>query len=104
MGKTTSTANLAAALAGKGHRVLAIDGDPQGSLTLSFGTDPLEVAATIGDAMLTDVPLPAAPTPVPGLDLCPATRLLADAEMHLMPPGRARAVSRPLPGGDPRSL
>jgi chromosome partitioning protein len=37
VGKTTSVANIAAALAERGERVLAVDCDPQGSLTLSLG-------------------------------------------------------------------
>ena len=38
--KTTTTLNLAVALAEKGHRVLAVDMDPQGNLTMSQGIDP----------------------------------------------------------------
>jgi chromosome partitioning protein len=40
VGKTTTTINLAYALAQKGQRVLCIDGDPQASLTVYFGHDP----------------------------------------------------------------
>jgi chromosome partitioning protein len=43
VGKTTSTINLAYALASKGQRVLAIDADPQGSLTVYFGYNPDEL-------------------------------------------------------------
>ena len=38
--KTTTTLNLAAAFAEKGHRVLCVDMDPQGNLTMSQGIDP----------------------------------------------------------------
>ena len=38
--KTTTTLNLAVAFAETGHRVLAIDLDPQGNLTMSQGIDP----------------------------------------------------------------
>jgi chromosome partitioning protein len=40
VGKTTTTANLAKALADAGRRVLAVDLDPQASLTIYFGQDP----------------------------------------------------------------
>ena len=97
VGKTTSTANLGAALSRRGLRVLAVDCDPQGSLTLALGTDPVEVAATIGDAMLTGAAIPITSTRVPGLELCPATRLLADAEFQLAPKvGRERYLARTL--------
>ena len=39
VGKSTSTFNLALALARRGKRVLAIDNDPQASLTILFGHD-----------------------------------------------------------------
>ncbi len=97
VGKTTSVANLAAALAAAGHRVLAVDCDPQGSLTLALGIDPLEVTATIGDAMVSGQPVPLRATQVPGLELCPATRLLADVEFDLAPRvGRERFLARTL--------
>jgi len=41
--QTTTTRNLAAALAARGRKVLVIDLDPQGHLTLSFGVDPLKL-------------------------------------------------------------
>ncbi len=47
VGKTTTTVNLAAALAERGRRVLAVDLDPQGSLTISFGYQPDEQGTTI---------------------------------------------------------
>lgn len=37
VGKTTTSVNLGIGLASEGHRVLLIDGDPQGSLTISLG-------------------------------------------------------------------
>src|SRR2546423_4215594 len=43
VGKTTTTRNLGAALATRGRKVLLIDLDPQGHLTLSFGIDPLNL-------------------------------------------------------------
>lgn len=97
VGKTTSVANLAAAFARCGKRVLVVDCDPQGSLTLALGIDPVEVTTTIGDAMLQGTPIPITRTEVPNLDLCPATRLLADAEFQLAPKvGRERYLARTL--------
>jgi chromosome partitioning protein len=51
VGKTTTTVNLAAALAERGRRVLAVDLDPQASLTLSLGFKVSELSKTISDAL-----------------------------------------------------
>ena len=40
VGKTTTAANLAVALASRGQRVLGIDLDPQAHLTINFGVEP----------------------------------------------------------------
>ena len=57
--KTTSTVNLGVGLANQGHRVLLIDADPQGSLTISLGVknpDDLDASlATVMDAVIDDV-------------------------------------------------
>ncbi|MBE3576818.1 MAG: ParA family protein [Limnochordales bacterium] len=47
VGKTTTVVNLAAALAEAGRRVLAVDLDPQGSLTVWSGLEPDELAKTV---------------------------------------------------------
>lgn len=58
VGKTTTTVNLGAELANLGHRVLLIDADPQGSLTVSLGIknpDELEVSlSTLMEAVIRD--------------------------------------------------
>ena len=46
VGKTTTTANLAYALTRKAQRVLAVDLDPQASLTICFGKDPIALEET----------------------------------------------------------
>ena len=57
--KTTSTVNLGVGLANQGHKVLLIDADPQGSLTISLGVknpDDLDASlATVMDAVIDDV-------------------------------------------------
>lgn len=50
-GKTTTTLNLGAALAERGQRVLLIDCDPQGSLTVAMGCDPNRLEYTLQDAI-----------------------------------------------------
>ncbi|HEX7589179.1 MAG TPA: ParA family protein, partial [Anaerolineae bacterium] len=51
VGKTTTTANLAAALVERKHTVLAIDLDPQASLTFSLGITTEDSTKTISDAL-----------------------------------------------------
>ena len=46
VGKTSTTANLGAALARRGHRVFLVDLDPQGGLSASFGLDPYTLRAS----------------------------------------------------------
>jgi chromosome partitioning protein len=50
--KTTTTLNLAVAFAETGHRVLAIDLDPQGNLTMSQGIDPDSVEKSMYDVLV----------------------------------------------------
>ena len=50
--KTTTTLNLAAAFAEKGHRVLCIDLDPQGNLTMSQGIDPDTLEVSMYDVLV----------------------------------------------------
>ena len=58
VGKTTTTLNLGVGLANEGYRVLLIDADPQGSLTVSLGIknpDELDISlATVMDAVINE--------------------------------------------------
>ena len=51
VGKTTSTVSLGAALASYGRRVLLVDFDPQGAISVSFGVNPNELELTIYNAL-----------------------------------------------------
>jgi chromosome partitioning protein len=55
--KTTTTLNLAVAFAESGHRVLCIDLDPQGNLTMSQGIDPDKVENSLYDVLVNDMPI-----------------------------------------------
>lgn len=55
--KTTSTLNLAVALAELGNRVLCIDLDPQGNLTMSQGIDPDKCEKSMYDVLVHDLPI-----------------------------------------------
>jgi chromosome partitioning protein len=85
-GKTTTTAHLAQYLALTGHRVLAVDLDPQASLSSLHGFQPeLDQIKSIYDAIRYDnerVPLTEIiqPTNFPGLDIVPANLELQEYE------------------------
>ncbi len=87
VGKTTSTINLGAALAEAGRRVLLVDLDPQGALSVGLGVNPLQLERTVynllmeSDVTLNDVLLQ---TAVPGLDLLPSNIDLSAAEVQLV--------------------
>ncbi len=96
VGKTTSCISVGAVLADAGYRVLLVDFDPQGSLTVGL-TGAHELPQTIYDALLgqctaQDVLLK---SPVPGMDLLPATIELSAAEMQLVNEvGRDQTLAR----------
>ena len=85
--KTTSTLNVAAALAERGRRVLALDVDPQASLTMATGVDIAALETSVYDLLLDESLSPAAvavPTTIPGVALVPAHPDLAAAELELL--------------------
>jgi chromosome partitioning protein len=55
--KTTTTLNLAVAFKESGYRVLCIDLDPQGNLTMSQGVDPDKVEKSLYDVLVHDMPI-----------------------------------------------
>ncbi|MBM3986157.1 MAG: ParA family protein, partial [Planctomycetes bacterium] len=86
VGKTTTTANLGAALARLGQRVLVCDLDPQCNLTVHLDVDPAGGAPTLyellrGEATLDQVARPARSA---GLWLLPSSVDLAGAELELV--------------------
>lgn len=87
VGKTTTTINLAAALAEYGRRVLIVDFDPQGAASVGLGANPHELDRTVYDllvdrhARIQDL---IRPTEIPGLDLLPANIDLSAAEVQLV--------------------
>lgn len=85
VGKTTTVANLGAALARAGQRVLTVDLDPQGNLSLHLGVEvgpgePSSYGVLIGQH---DVAAAVRPTATPGLEIVPANIDLSGAEMEL---------------------
>jgi chromosome partitioning protein len=55
--KTTTTLNLAVAFKEQGYRVLAVDLDPQGNLTMSQGLNPDEIELSMFDVLVRQVPI-----------------------------------------------
>lgn len=83
--KTTTTMSLGAALAENGKRVLLIDLDTQGNLTLAAGLEPKDLGKTSRDVLLDGEPLNAAisKTRTQELDIVPANNRMDQAESLL---------------------
>ena len=85
VGKTTTTVNLAAALARTPQRVLLVDLDPQGNATMGSGIDKSELDASATDVLLGEVPIAKAIVHTEeGYDLLPGNIDLTAAEIQLM--------------------
>ena len=100
-GKTTTTVNLGVGLARMGKRVLLIDADPQGSLTISLGVkqpDDLPVSlATVMQDIAEDNPIPESGGILrhdEGVDLLPSNIELSGLEMSLVTTMNRESVLR----------
>jgi chromosome partitioning protein len=87
VGKTTTTVNMAAALAQHGQRVLVIDLDPQGNASTALAIDHHRGTPSTYEALVEGLPLADVVQPSPeidGLFVVPATIDLAGAEIELV--------------------
>jgi chromosome partitioning protein len=88
VGKTTSTINLGAALAAAGKRVLLVDFDPQGALSVGLGVKVNEAKPTVFELMMSKSDVQFSDVLISdvakGMDLLPCAMNLAAAEMHLV--------------------
>ena len=94
--KTTTTLNLGVALGELGHRVLLIDLDPQGNLTMSQGMNPDAIERSMFDVLVHRVPISDVIHTVE-VDIAVASIDLAGAELALSAMiGRERALEKAL--------
>jgi chromosome partitioning protein len=87
VGKTTSTINLGAALAELGRRVLLVDFDPQGALSVGLGVQPHQLDRTAYNLLMergTNIDDILLKTSVAGMDLLPSNIDLSAAEVQLV--------------------
>jgi len=94
--KTTTTLNLGVALAEKGQRVLAIDLDPQGNLTMSQGLNPDTIERSMFDVLVHRMPITQV-IETREVDIAVSSIDLAGADMALSSQiGRERALEKGL--------
>jgi chromosome partitioning protein len=94
--KTTTTLNLGVALADKGNRVLTVDLDPQGNLTMSQGWNPDEIERSMFDVLVHKLPITEIIRQAE-VDVAVASIDLAGAELALSSMiGRERALEKAL--------
>ncbi|HEY7264062.1 MAG TPA: ParA family protein [Trebonia sp.] len=87
VGKTTTTINLGATLAEMGRRVLLVDFDPQGALSVGLGIQPHELDATVYNLLMergVTAPDIVLKTNVAGMHLMPSNIDLSGAEVQLV--------------------
>jgi chromosome partitioning protein len=103
--KTTTSVNLGAALALRGHRILLVDIDPQSNLTTGVGIDHRKVAASTYDLLIGESSLEQVvqSTGIKGLECAPASLDLAGAEIELAGAiARERKLAEALAGAEDR--
>ncbi|QDY69990.1 ParA family protein [Qingshengfaniella alkalisoli] len=86
VGKTTTTINLGASLASKGHSVLILDLDPQGNASTGLGIEPDDRKLTTYDLLVDGAKLADVlyPTGVDNVIIAPATTDLSSADIELV--------------------
>jgi chromosome partitioning protein len=96
--KTTTALNLAVAFKESGHRVLAVDMDPQGNLTMSQGVDPDKVEKSMFDVLVHRIPMREIIVERE-IDIAVASIDLAGAEIAMSTQiGRERALEKGIEG------
>jgi chromosome partitioning protein len=102
VGKTTTTVNLAAALAGEGHRTLVLDLDPQAHATLHLGLMPGRSGPSLYEVLTQNVPLVKVRREVaPNLFICGSHIDLAGAELELIGTVGREVILRDMLDADP---
>ncbi len=98
VGKTTSTINLGAAMTEYGRRVLLVDFDPQGALSVGLGIPAHQLERSIYNLIMergTAIEDVVIPTQVEGMDLLPSNIDLSAAEVQLVTEvGREQTLGR----------
>jgi chromosome partitioning protein len=86
VGKTTTTINLASALAARGQQVLLVDLDPQGNATMGCGVDKYQLEKSCCDVLLAEAPVgeTVVRAEASGFDVLPSNSDLTAAEVGLM--------------------
>jgi len=100
VGKTTTTINLGAAMAELGKRILLVDFDPQGALSVGLGINPMTIDMTVYNLLLDRSVEPeqaVLKTQVPNLEILPSNIDLSAAEIVLVSEvAREQALKRAL--------